>query len=70
MYETLGYYLAGQLAAACTPNQGMGCFPCCGVTSSTGAVQQSGHAALGAAVLILLGALVFRALLRKGGGGK
>lgn len=64
MYQVLIYYLA----AACTPNQGMGCYPCCGVTSSTGAVQTSGHAALGAVVFILLGAAAWKYLTRKSGG--
>src|SRR5262249_60210201 len=52
MYSThLLFILAGNVAAACTPDSGMGCFPCCGVTSSTTTVDQSGSAALGAAVL-------------------
>jgi hypothetical protein len=66
MYETLIYYLA----AACTPDNGMGCFPCCGVTSSTTGVQQSGSAALGGAVLIGVGALFWLLLTRKSGGGR
>jgi hypothetical protein len=55
--------------ATCTPDSGMGCFPCCGVTSTTTAVQQSGSAGLGAAVLIVVGALLWRLLTRKSGGG-
>ena len=64
------YYLAGNLAAACTPSSGMGCFPCCGVTGSTTAVAESGNAALGGAVLIIVIAVLVSSISRKMGGGK
>jgi hypothetical protein len=57
--------VAGNLAA-CTPDGGMGCFPCCGVTSTTTAVQQSGSAGLGAAALILIGLVLWK-MLTSGG---
>lgn len=54
-------------AAACTPNQGMGCFPCCGVTpANSGAVPQSGSAGLGAAALILVGVVLWKLLTKRG----
>jgi hypothetical protein len=53
---------------ACTPYQGMGCYPCCGVTGSTTGLQQSGNAGLGAAVLLGIGALVWAVIKSKTGG--
>jgi hypothetical protein len=72
MYATtthLLFALAGNLAS-CTPDSGMGCFPCCGVTSTTTSVQQSGSVGLGAAVMIGVVALLWAMLKRSGGGGR
>lgn len=63
------FALAGNLAAACTPDNGWGCFPCCGVTPTTTGVAQSGNAGLGAAALILVGVVLWKLLTRKSGGG-
>jgi hypothetical protein len=61
--------LTGNLAEACIPNGGMGCYPCCGVTSTTTAVAQSGSAGLGAAALLLVGVLLWKLLTGKSGRG-
>lgn len=58
--------ILGGLLATCTPDSGMGCFPCCGVTpDNSGAVHQSGSAGLGAAALILVGVVVWNVLKRR-----
>ena len=56
------------LAATCQPDQGMGCFPCCGQPAST--VAQTGNAALGAAALLGAGFLLWKILFGKNGGGR
>ena len=63
------FHVLAAAAASCTPDSGMGCFPCCGVTDSTTAVQQSGNASLGAAAIIVFVVVVWRILVGKSGGG-